>query len=121
MKYFLHLTRHLHAEDFKALLKCGGDEPNLYVYNHAQKAAIKPQKGQVNWIVEFLIGCFHKKHIFCSSKLATALKLSITKCVIVLFPCKLSFHVASVGFGQLAALAPAWRAFRVAPMRKTWT
>jgi len=50
--------------DFIALLRCGKENPGLYVYDWLEHSALKPGAGQVSWPAEFVLTQFHRKHLF---------------------------------------------------------
>ena len=67
-RYFWKLVEGLSLAEFRSLLKVGVEEPRVYKFNHVTRSVSKPEPLEVFWPVEFLVGSFHKKHIFESSR-----------------------------------------------------
>ncbi len=61
---FMAVCRGLHAIDFPSLLECGVTIPKVYVFDENSQSAVIPDIGELAWPVEFIVGKFHKKHVF---------------------------------------------------------
>ena len=68
--YFLHLIRGMTKFQIGELLDLGQSSPAIYVYSFAKRSATLPAKGQVNWILEYLLTLHSRKHVF-SLKMAS--------------------------------------------------
>jgi hypothetical protein len=66
--------------DVLQLVKCGTASPQVFVFDPSAAAVFRLPPGELCWPIEFLVSCFHKKHIFpCSrspplSELGSALR-----------------------------------------------
>ena len=69
LRKFEVLVRHLEPDDLKALMRCGQEEPQLYMYSYEEKRAWRPSPGEVAWPLEFMIGMFNRKHVLPKEKL----------------------------------------------------
>ena len=63
--------------DFRHLLECGKDIPDVYIFDADKREAIRPPPGLIAWPIEFLLAKHHRKHVFrrrCAPKMSDVSK-----------------------------------------------